>query len=246
MKKIVVLFLLISFCVASYGQVHKIISGDKRYMICYNKGYMGIHCHTKDSLADGKWIVYYDSAMTKIEYILHYKDGEKNGIFFWYSKDGTNARLLVYKNGLFNGEHRDYHENGQLESKGFYYNHKPIGEYVEYDSIGNIIRYDTSPIPKGVSYRKPFIQENSVNKDFILNNPLSFQNVSNTYLDSLEKNTSYLFCNSTKNQYFIAYLNENKEFSCFEIGYIKSLALKEPCLKLNYPVFQRKAGLNWV
>ena len=239
MKKIVFCFLMSVFCIASYGQVHKVINGDKRYMICYDKGFFGIHCHPKDSLADGKWIFYYDSAMTKVQYIQHYKDGKRNGIAFWYGEDGAIPNLNEYKNGLLNGETRSYYANGQLFHKGFHYNREPIGEYVVYDSIGNIVRYDTNTIPKGVSYRKPFIVENAVNKLFVLNNTLSFQNI----LSILNKDTSFLFCNTSKNQYFIAYLNENKEFSYFEIGYIKPSS-KEQYFKLDYPVFSTENGIK--
>ena len=247
MKKISFLILMISFCIISYGQVHKVIYGDKRYMICYNK-YWGIHCHTKSDLDDGKWIVYYDSAMTKVAYIQYYKDRKRNGIFYWYEKDGTIKDIAEYKNGSQHGESRAYHENGQLWHKGFYYSGKgAIGEYTIYDTVGNIIQYSTYEIPKGVNYRKPFIQENTVNKNFILDSVFSFQNVPSNnqgiYSDSLEKNTNLLFCNTSKNQYLIAYLNGNKEFSCFEIGYIKPSS-KEQYFKLTYPVFSTENGIK--
>ncbi len=225
----------------SYGQVHKVVNGDKNYMVCYDKGIMGIWCYAKDSLPDGKWIFYYDAAMTQVEYIHHYKNGKRNGIFFYYREDGTIAQVIQHKNGFMNGECRYYHDNGQLSGKAFYYNQRSIGELIYYDSLGNVIRHDTYPIPEGVAYRKPFIDEREVNGNFVLS-----QRPSDNYTvisDTANGTRFFSLCNSRGNQYFTTYLTGDDKFYCFDIGY-SSASTEKQCIKSSYPTFITENGLK--
>ena len=250
MKKYIILILFGLICSNTLAQIHKVIKGDTRYMNSYFK-YPEVWWSFKSDLPDGKWICYYDSAMMQINYITHRKNGKTNGFDFTYRENDILVSVDCYKDNFLNGESRSYHKNGQLWHKGFYYNHKSIGEYIVYDSTGNIIRSDTFAIPKGIQYRKSFIPDTTINKEFILNSSPSFQHVfsvwQGTYPDLLEKDATLMFCNKSKSQYLMAYLNEkekNQGFSCFEIGYIKALFSKRECLESDYSDFATENGVK--
>ena len=250
MKRYIIVLFLISFCLNTWAQVHKVIWGDERYMICYDKT-LEIVCNPKDNLADGKWIFYYDSAMTNIAKISYYKGGKRNGLFYSYRIDGSLAQLNMRINGILNGEYRSYYDNGQLKTKSYYYNHIAIGEYIIYDSSGYIIQYDIRPVPEEVKYRKPFIPDTIVNQNFILNSSISFQNmisyIRKINLNLLEEKTNLLFCNINQKQYLVAHIDKedaNKIFSCFEIGYTKSLVSMQEYIKLDYSDFSTQSGIK--
>ncbi|MBP1672475.1 MAG: hypothetical protein H6Q25_290 [Bacteroidetes bacterium] len=237
MKKILFPLLLICLSNIIHAQIHEVINGDERYMICMQKGF-GLHCFSKPDLENGKWIFYYDSTKTKVKYIEYFKDRKRNGFSYWYREDGSINSLDEYKNGKFHGEFRGYHKNGQLRSKGFFYNNNSIGVFNAFDSLGNIIRCDTIVIPDGIQYRKIFVPETIVNKIFILNSEISDDQLyNNIEIDSLQNQTTIYFCNIHKNQYFTIKLNENKRIACFEIGFINPL-LSENYINLNVPFFQ--------
>lgn len=119
----------------------------------------------KDGLLNGKAVKYRKNGIKKLE--VNYKDGFLHGydIFFnkrelmtyqgendmgkskkewkscyYYSNDSL--KKSYYRFGLFkmaDSTYYEYHPNGKLKIIGNYSNHKKDGEWLYYDSYGNII-----------------------------------------------------------------------------------------------------------
>ena len=65
-------------------------------------------------------------------------DGKREGVWTTYSEKGNLLWKLHYKNGnYFFSE--DYHENGNLKSRGYYKNSEPAGLWEVFNEDGNLI-----------------------------------------------------------------------------------------------------------
>ena len=67
-------------------------------------------------------------------------DGKREGIWKTYSEKGNLMWRLHYKNGDLLFE-EDYHENGNLNSRGNYKNWEPAGLWESFDEDGKVINY---------------------------------------------------------------------------------------------------------
>ena len=67
-------------------------------------------------------------------------DGKREGIWTTYSEMGNLKLILHYKNGDLLFE-EDYHENGNLKSRGYYNNWEPAGLWESFDQDGQLINY---------------------------------------------------------------------------------------------------------
>lgn len=65
-----------------------------------------------------------------------------------YYKNGKKSVQHFRKNGMIEGEYREYHENGQLAESGLYVNSEESGVYVKYDENG--VKINETPYEKGV------------------------------------------------------------------------------------------------
>ena len=69
-------------------------------------------------------------------------DGKREGIWTTYSEKGNLLRKLHYKNGNL-AFSEDYHENGNLKTRGYYENWEPAGLWESFDEDGKLINYAT-------------------------------------------------------------------------------------------------------
>ena len=69
---------------------------------------------------------------------INYKNGELDGEYKKWYKDGQLAIDANYKNDKLDGEYKEWYENGQLEIDAKYSNGKEIYRY-EYSKKGNKI-----------------------------------------------------------------------------------------------------------
>ncbi|RFC53531.1 toxin-antitoxin system YwqK family antitoxin [Brumimicrobium aurantiacum] len=66
------------------------------------------------------------------------KDGERVGIWKYYSDRGVELSVTVYSNGKKNGHTVVKHPNGALHYSGEYVNDEPVGIWKFYDEQGKL------------------------------------------------------------------------------------------------------------
>src|SRR5690554_7246255 len=64
------------------------------------------------------------------------KEGKRTGIWKYYSEQGTELSITLYKQGLRDGHIIVKHPNGAIHYSGEYLNDEPIGEWKFYDEQG--------------------------------------------------------------------------------------------------------------
>ena len=67
-------------------------------------------------------------------------DGKREGIWTTYSEMGNLKLRLHYKNGNLEFS-EDYHDNGNLKTRGYYINSEPAGFWESFDEDGKLIDY---------------------------------------------------------------------------------------------------------
>ena len=67
-----------------------------------------------------------------IEHIVHYQDGQPNGVTEVYNIKGFLIQEGAYKNGLEQGLWKFYNAEGNLEYAGQYERGKPAGIWYQY------------------------------------------------------------------------------------------------------------------
>ena len=92
--------------------------------------------YTKDGQADGKFIYYFKNG--KISAEASYKNDLLNGKKTWYYPDTKIKEEGNYKNGKADGYFINYYENGQVSDEGWYVNDDRQGTFIYYDLLGNI------------------------------------------------------------------------------------------------------------
>ena len=86
----------------------------------------------------------YDPNRTAYISLLHYKDGEKTGVWKSYYENGTVSQQASYLDGEFEGEFITYHTNGMTRIKGKYIEGNEDGSWRSYADSGElelIIKY---------------------------------------------------------------------------------------------------------
>lgn len=68
------------------------------------------------------------------------RDGERTGIWKYYSKEGVELSVSVYSNGLRDGHIVVKRPNGALEYVGEYAKDEPVGVWEFYDEKGKLIK----------------------------------------------------------------------------------------------------------
>lgn len=136
MKRIISILVLTCCSMVLFAQEHHAFWLDKRYMECWFKPPMDTICCPRKDLPDGKWLFYYDSAMTQLYRVCHQKDGHPIGSWFIFSRKGKPS-IITFKGDAFSNEERIYWDNGTLHFLS--YSHKGHILFA-YDSLGNIVR----------------------------------------------------------------------------------------------------------
>jgi antitoxin component YwqK of YwqJK toxin-antitoxin module len=94
----------------------------------------------KDGEFDGLYEEYYRNGQLERKRTI--KDGKYDGPYELYQENGQLESKATYKDGRWDGPYESYHENGQLERKGTYKDGKQCGEWIE-DS--ETVTYDPCP-----------------------------------------------------------------------------------------------------
>ena len=93
-------------------------------------------------LFTGTCVSYHENG--KISFRGTMKNGETHGKCEWWFENGTKREEIVYESvdGFSRpvGEYLKWFDNRQLKSKMYYNNGKREGEWVEYDSSGNVTK----------------------------------------------------------------------------------------------------------
>jgi antitoxin component YwqK of YwqJK toxin-antitoxin module len=80
---------------------------------------------------------YYDAAKTKIKFQgEHDENGKRHGKWVHYHKNGTEASITFYTNGIRNGFSSVKRPNGAMYYHGEYKDDKPVGVWKYYDEKG--------------------------------------------------------------------------------------------------------------
>lgn len=146
-----------------FSQTHTATYGDKKYMVCTDKGFY-THCYAKHDLPDGKWMFYHPDTK-KLAVVANVKNRKWNGLYYTYFENGSLATITNYQEDKRIGECRAYWRNGQMHFKEY----NPNGFFIAYDTLGEIIRHES--YSSDFSQRKKFkpIYPNELIKDNIPN-----------------------------------------------------------------------------
>lgn len=105
-----------------------------------------------DSLKNGEWIIFYPNRRIHID--AFYKNGVLSGYYRSYDRQGNLLKNLFYENGEIQIKasnitvslyKKEYYENGNIKSEGYYTFEKPIGLHKTFSSDGKLtegILYD--------------------------------------------------------------------------------------------------------
>jgi antitoxin component YwqK of YwqJK toxin-antitoxin module len=104
--------------------------------------------HYKHENKEGllKEIQYYNDSSVYIE--GSYKDGERDGVWTAWFRNGKVWSTGEYRNGKESGKKTVYYENGQKYYEGMVEDEKRIGKWTFWDEEGNMLKtidYDKSP-----------------------------------------------------------------------------------------------------
>ena len=72
-----------------------------------------------------------------------FKDGKRDGPWFWFYDNGQLGRKGTFKDGRQEGPYVSYHDNGQLDSKVSYKDGKMDGPRVSYHENGQLFFKET-------------------------------------------------------------------------------------------------------
>jgi antitoxin component YwqK of YwqJK toxin-antitoxin module len=124
MKKIYLLFLIISIAFISQGQTTtKVVNGDT------------INVTDSKNLKQGYWEESLNNVVSKGSYL----DDKKNGVWTTYGAKGSVNSIINYKNGKKHGVSISLDDYGYLKSESFYKNDQLHGIYRAYASGGRLI-----------------------------------------------------------------------------------------------------------
>lgn len=93
----------------------------------------------KDGLKQGLWVHNYHNTEPAYFDKGSYRDDKKKGDWWSYYLDSIPKQYAQYKNGVLHGSYRTYRRNGELHGSGKYVNGQLDGEFIGYDTLGNIM-----------------------------------------------------------------------------------------------------------
>lgn len=92
--------------------------------------------YTKEGQADGKFTYYYKNGNVSAE--ANFNNGKLEGSKIYYYPNKKIKEELNYKDDKANGYLVDYYINGQVSAEGWYVNDQRQGTFINYDLLGNI------------------------------------------------------------------------------------------------------------
>ncbi len=95
----------------------------------------------KKGVLNGKSISYYPKTLQPAQIVI-YKNGVKEGDFKKFFSDGKLMTKGIYKNDTLEGEFILYYDNGKTELKGWYKAGMETGKWQYYDESGKSITKD--------------------------------------------------------------------------------------------------------
>lgn len=101
----------------------------------------------------GRWVYYYDTLHTKKFSEGYYIDGQKQGLWKEYYRNGNLKSEIMYLNNVPSGAARLYYENGNPSEQGTWNSFGWIGEYKMFYRSGRIARelnYDENTLRSGM------------------------------------------------------------------------------------------------
>jgi uncharacterized protein len=96
----------------------------------------------QDDLLHGKVRNYYPETGILAE-LMHYNEGQREGVWEKYFPDGSLMTKGTYRNDLLNGKLIIFHPSGKVQISGSYENGVRTGTWFTYDQDGKLIEEET-------------------------------------------------------------------------------------------------------
>jgi len=87
-------------------------------------------------LKHGAWI--FNSTGGRLYYTATYKNDKLHGVYTHYFNNGNKNYETPYIDGIDSGTMKVWHRNGAIKQIGKKYSGRLVGEWLEYDELGNI------------------------------------------------------------------------------------------------------------
>lgn len=78
----------------------------------------------EQGMLDGQWVIY-DSARRSV-FEIGYRNGKRHGEAVWYFPDRTKMRTATFKDGVLDGEVREWDEDNRLVARDLYYDGRKV------------------------------------------------------------------------------------------------------------------------
>ena len=114
-----------------------LISG---YAIKFPQSILRYDCYYIDDMTRNGWARIYDINNHIIVNLNYEMDKIISGTYSQYYPSGEPYTSEIYINNDLNGEFIAYHVNGKISWTGQYINGVPVGLWIEYSDIGEVIR----------------------------------------------------------------------------------------------------------
>ena len=116
------------------------------YKLFYESGRKYIVTNYVEDQEEGEKKVYYDlDSENPIHYTIYYKGDKKHGEYLEFYRDGTGLHgsgnkkcSYNYKDGVLDGEDKEWYINGQISQECYYKDGKKHGKYKKFDKNGMI------------------------------------------------------------------------------------------------------------
>lgn len=113
-----------------------------------------------DTTVHGFYREYYPNGVLKVErrYLLNLEEGIVKGYF----DNGKLMYFINYDSGILEGPAEWYHQNGKIELKYHNHNGKAVGDFFEYDSLGNLLTYGSRNFEGLIKFEEKFTSEGNL------------------------------------------------------------------------------------
>ncbi|WP_136667411.1 tetratricopeptide repeat protein [Flavobacterium sp. H122] len=178
-------------------------------------GLLDSHTYYDKNVQVNKYEDFYPNGKLKTVYEI--KEGQKNGSYITYYKNGTKESESYYIKDVQNGESKRYHKNGKLKNIYFLSNGMVDGELERFNNLGEM--YERSIFIKDELVKTSFYNKGTLISavDYEKNGPAkSFQKntteISEGILKNGEYNGDYFIKNNKNQKIFEAKLENGEKF----------------------------------
>ncbi|MFN0048849.1 MAG: toxin-antitoxin system YwqK family antitoxin [Cytophagales bacterium] len=119
----------------------------------FNTGKMNSEGSFYHGKQHGEW-KYFNFDNGTVEKLETWKDGIQEGEMREFYPTGKLSRSIIFKNGVYDGASVSFHVNGKLKRKGLYKQGIPEGIWEEFDENGNLVVENPTDLPKEEKSRK--------------------------------------------------------------------------------------------